>query len=199
MEKNIVIASNNKHKIKEFKEILKDCNIISLNEIGYLDDIVETGSTFEENALIKAKTIHNYLKNKELDYIVVADDSGLCVDSLNGAPGIFSARYAGEHGDNKANRDKLQNDLIGKDKNAYFICTIVVVYPNGKYNTFEGKTFGKIIEEERGKTDFGYDCIFYSIELNKTFGEATDEEKNSVSHRGRAIKEMLKFGLGDVH
>ena len=191
MEKTIVIASNNKHKLKEFKEILTDYNIISLNDIEYFDDIEENGKTFEENALIKAETIHNYLKNKRLDYIVVADDSGLCVDSLNGAPGIYSARYAGVHGNNEANRNKLQKELIGKERNAYFICTIVVVYPNGEHKTFEGKTYGKITEEELGNKDFGYDCIFYSNDLNKTFGEATEKEKNSVSHRGRAIKEML--------
>lgn len=195
MKKTIVIASNNKHKLKEFKEILTDYNIITLNDIGYFDDIEETGTTFEENALIKAKTIHNYLKNKGLDYIVIADDSGLCVESLNGAPGVYSARYAGGHGDNEANRNKLQKELIGKKRDAYFVCTIVVVYPNGDYKTFEGKTYGKITEEEIGKKDFGYDCIFYSNDLNKTFGEASEDEKNSVSHRGRAIKEMIK-GLG---
>ena len=195
MKKAIVIASNNKHKLKEFKEILTDYNIITLNDIGYFDDIEETGTTFEENAILKAETIHKYLKNKGLDYIVVADDSGLCVESLNGAPGVYSARYAGGHGDNEANRSKLQKDLIGKEREAYFVCTIVVVYPGGEHKTFEGKTFGKITEEELGKKDFGYDCIFYSNDLNKTFGEASEDEKNRVSHRGRAIKEMIK-GLG---
>ena len=112
----IVLASNNKYKVKEIKEMLKDYNIITLNDINYYDEIEETGETFLENALIKAETIHNYLKEKNLDYIVIADDSGLCVDSLNGAPGVYSARYAGEHGDNEANRDKLQKELIGKKK-----------------------------------------------------------------------------------
>ena len=113
----IVIASNNKHKIKEFKEMLSNYDILSLNDIGFTDDIVEDGNSFEENALIKAKTIHNYLKNKNLDYLVMADDSGLCCDALDGAPGIYSARYAGEH-DDQANRDKLIKDLEGKDKSA---------------------------------------------------------------------------------
>ena len=192
MEKTIVIASNNKHKLKEFKEILVNYNIITLNDIEYYEDIEENGKTFEENALIKAETIHKYLKDKSIDYIVVADDSGLCVDSLGGAPGIYSARYAGLHGDNEANRSKLQNELEGKERDAYFICTIVAVYPNGEHKTFEGKTYGKISKVELGNKDFGYDCIFYSNDLNKTFGEATEEEKNSVSHRGRAIREMLK-------
>ena len=192
MKKTIVLASNNKHKLKEFKEILNNYNIITLNDIGYLEDIEETGETFEENAVLKAKTISNYLKERGKNYIVVADDSGLCVDSLKGAPGVYSARYAGSHGNDKANRDKLRKELEGKEKKAYFICTIVAYYPDGKYKTFVGKTYGKIINEELGKTDFGYDCIFYSEELKKTFGEALEEEKNSVSHRARAIKEMLK-------
>lgn len=190
--KTIVLASNNKHKVKEFKEILKDYNIITLNDIKYYDEIEETGTTFEKNALIKAKTIHNYLKENKLDYIVISDDSGLCVDSLNGAPGVYSARYSGVYGDNQANRDKLQKELEGKDRSAQFVCTIVVYYPNDEYKSFIGKTFGKIIDKEIGNKDFAYDCIFYSNDLNKTFGEATEEEKNSVSHRSRAIKEMLK-------
>lgn len=190
--KTAVLASNNKHKVKEFKEILKDYNIITLNDINYFDEIEETGETFEENAFIKAKTIHNYLKEKNLDYIVIADDSGLCVDSLEGMPGVYSARYSGIHGNDKANREKLQKELKEKDRSAYFICKIIVYYANGEYKSFEGKTFGKITKEEYGSKDFGYDCIFYSNDLNKTFGEATEEEKNSVSHRGRAIREMLK-------
>ncbi len=190
--KTIVLASNNKHKIKEFKDILKDYKILSLNDIGYTDEIEENGTTFEENSLIKAKTIHNYLKKDHPDYLVIADDSGLCVDSLNGEPGVYSARYAGEHGNNEANRAKLQKELIGKNREANFNCTIVVYYPNETYKVFHGKTYGTITEEERGKTDFGYDCIFLSKDLNKTFGEATEEEKNKVSHRGRAIEAMLK-------
>ena len=190
--KTIVLASSNKHKLKEYKEILKDYNIITLKDIDYYDEIEENGKTFEENALIKAKTISNYLKEKNLDYIVVGEDSGLCVDSLNGEPGIYSARYSGVHGDNQANRDKLQKELKDKDRSAYFMCTIAVYYPDSKYKIFTGKTYGKITKEELGNKDFGYDCIFYSNELNKTFGEANEEEKNKVSHRAKAIKEMLK-------
>lgn len=188
----LVLASNNKHKLKEFKKILTNYNIITLEDIKFFDEIEETGETFEENALIKAETIHNYLKEKGLDYTIIAEDSGLCVDSLDGAPGIYSARYSGENCNSKANRDKLQIELEGKDRNAYFICTIVLYFANGKHKTFTGKTFGEITSEEKGSKEFGYDCIFYSKDLNKTFGEATEEEKNRVSHRGRAIKEMLK-------
>ena len=190
MEK-VVVASNNKHKIKEFKEILKNYEILSLKDIDFNDDIVEDGKTFEENSLIKAKTIHDYLKSKNLDYIVMADDSGLCVDSLNGEPGIYSARYAKEH-DDKANRDKLLKELEGKNREAYFNCTIAVYYPNGEHKVFVGKTFGEITKEEIGKTDFGYDCVFLSKDLNKTFGEATEEEKNSVSHRERVLNDVIK-------
>ena len=186
--KTIVLASNNKHKIKEFKKMLPEYNVLSLNDINYTEEIEETGKTFEENSLLKAKTIHDYLKN---DYIVIADDSGLCCEALDGAPGIYSARYAGDHND-QANRDKLRKDLKDKDHTAYFNCTIVVYYPDDTHKVFVGKTYGTIIEEERGDTSFGYDCIFLSKDLNKTFGEATEEEKNSVSHRGRAINEMIK-------
>lgn len=190
--KTMVVASNNKHKIKEIKKILTGYNILTLNDIDFREEIIENGNTFEENALVKAETIHNYLKEKGLDYFVLADDSGLCVDALDGAPGVYSARYAGVHASDQANRDKLLKELEGKDRVAHFICNIVVYYPNGKYKTFIGKTDGKITKEEIGNKDFGYDCVFYSNELNKTFGEAKDEEKNLVSHRGKALRAMIK-------
>jgi XTP/dITP diphosphohydrolase len=190
--KKIVLATNNKHKLKEYRKILTDYEVISLDDIGYTEDIVEDADTFVDNAFIKARTIHNYLKDKGLDYIVAGEDGGLCVDSLNGAPGVYSARYAGEHGNDKANRAKLLKELEGKDRSAYFTCTIAVVYPNGLEKHFEGRTYGVITEEEMGDTSFGYDCVFYSNDLNKVFGESTEEEKNSVSHRGRAIEEMLR-------
>ena len=194
--KTIVLASNNKHKIKEFKYILKDYNILSLEDIGFNDEIEETGSTFEENALIKAKAVHDYLINNNKNYIVIADDSGLYINSLNGEPGIYSARYSGVHGDSKANRDKVLKKLDGKegnDREAYFMCALILYYPDDTYKYFIGKTYGEITTEEIGDTDFGYDCIFYSHDLNKTFGEATEKEKNSVSHRKRAIEEMVKY------
>lgn len=188
----IVLATNNKCKVKEYKEILSDVEILTLKDIHYHEEIEETGETFLENALLKAKTIHDYLKKQGREYIVVAEDSGLCVDSLEGAPGVYSARYSGGHGDDQKNRDKLRKELDGKKRDAYFTCTIVVYYPNEEYQSFVGKTFGKIIDEELGKKDFGYDCIFYSDELQKTFGEANEEEKNKISHRGRAIEQMRK-------
>ena len=191
--KTIVLASNNKHKIKEVKEILRDINILTLNDIGYLEDIEENGETFLENALIKAKTISEYLKEKGLDYDVLSDDSGLCCVGLNLEPGIYSARYAGRHGNDKANRDKLISNLKDKDRSAYFNCTLVLYHIDGTYDYREGRTYGKIIDEERGDTSFGYDCIFLSDDLNKTFGEASSDEKNSVSHRSRALSQIKEL------
>ena len=191
--KKIVLASNNKHKIKEFREILETIEILTLNDIEFFDEIEETGNSFLDNALIKASSISKYLKEKGLDYDVIADDSGLCCISLDLAPGIYSARYAGIHGNDKANRDKLIDDLKDKDKTAYFNCTIVLYHIDGTYDYKEGKTYGKIIEEELGDTSFGYDSFFLSDDLNKTFGEATSEEKNSVSHRYRALQQIKEL------
>ena len=118
----------------------------------------------------------------------------MCINALNGAPGIYSARYSGVHGNSLENRKRVLKELDGvDDRSAYFMCAIVVYFPNGEYQTFTGRTDGSITKEERGRTDFGYDAIFLSDDLDCTFGEATEEEKNSVSHRGRAIEEMLKF------
>jgi len=189
--KKIVLASNNKHKVKEFKEILDDCEILTLEEIGFYDEIEETGTTFLENALIKAKTVSEYLKEHSLNYDVLADDSGCCVPSLNGEPGIYSARYAGDH-DVKANRRKLIENLKGKDHKAYFNATIVLYHMDGSYIYKEGRTYGEIIEEERGDTSFGYDSIFLSDDLGITFGEADSEAKNKVSHRFRALEQIKR-------
>ena len=191
--KKIVLASNNKHKVKEIKEILSDYDILTLNDISFYDDIVEDGETFLDNALIKAKEISKYIREKGLNYDVIADDSGLCCNGLDGAPGVYSARYAGNH-DDKANRNKIIDELKNKDKAAYFICCMVLYHPDDTYSSYEGTTSGVIISEERGKTDFGYDCIFLSDDLGVTFGEASDEDKNNVSHRKRAL-EKLKVDL----
>ncbi len=189
--KKIVLATNNKHKVKEFKMMLDKYEILTLEDIGFLNDIEETGTTFLENALIKAKAVSNYLKEKGLDYDVLADDSGLCCLALNLEPGIYSARYAGNH-DFKANRAKLIEDLKDKDHRAYFNSTIVLYHSDGTYIHKDGQTYGEIIEDERGDTSFGYECIFLSDDLKKTFGEATKEEKNQVSHRYRALIQIKK-------
>lgn len=191
--KKIVLASNNKHKVKEIKEILSDYDILTLNDISFYDDIVEDGETFLDNALIKAKAISKYIREKGLNYDVIADDSGLCCNGLDGDPGVYSARYAGNH-DDKANRNKIIEELKDKDKSAYFVCCMVLYHPDDTYSSYEGTTSGIIISEERGKTDFGYDCIFLSDDLGVTFGEASDDDKNNVSHRKRAL-EKLKVDL----
>jgi len=190
--RTIVLASSNKHKIKEFKEMFPNDKILSLSDINYNGEIIENGTTFFDNALIKAKTIHEYLKSINIEASVIADDSGLCVDSLNGLPGIFSARYAGEHGNDKQNRQKLLNEL--KDKNnraAHFTCCLVEYFSNDAYICAEGITEGYILDKETGDDSFGYDCLFYSTDLKKSFGEASNDEKNIVSHRGRAIQKLI--------
>jgi len=192
MEK-IILASNNNHKIKEFKEIFLDCEVLALKDIGYTEEIEENGTTFEENSLIKARAVSEFLKKKGIIASVLADDSGLCVEALNGAPGIYSARYSGDH-DFAKNRLKLLRELKGeKNRKAYFNCTLVELYPNNEYIVAEGRVYGTITEEEIGDNSFGYDCLFYSDELQKTFGEASAEEKNKISHRGRAIEKLKEI------
>ena len=184
----LIIASNNAHKVKEIKEILGDFfdGVFSMKEVGVDVDVEETGDTFFANALIKARAISE-LTGK----ICLADDSGLRVDYLNGAPGVYSARYAGnEHNDDK-NIDKLLSALEGvENREANFTSTLVVYYPNGDYIAVDGVTEGEITLERKGTNGFGYDPVFFSYELDKTFGEATDEEKNRVSHRGKALKKL---------
>ena len=187
----IVLASANEHKIKEFKQVFKGFEIVPMSEFGFTQDIVEDGKTFFENALIKAKAVSTFLKEKGLSYPVVADDSGLCVNSLKGEPGINSARYAGDH-DIQANREKLLKKLKTKeDRSAYFNCTLVMYMPDDSCIFAEGKTEGHILDAPEGESGFAYDPLFYSNDLNKSFGLATANEKNKVSHRGRAIKNLL--------
>ena len=165
---------------------------MTLKDVGFFDDIDETGETFEENALIKAKAVNQFLKSKNLKYYVMADDSGLCVEALGGAPGVYSARYAGEHND-EANRAKLKNELLGKEnRQAKFMTCLAFMKPNGEYITCIGETKGEILPKEQGSLEFCYDPLFYSYDLKKSFGEATEDEKNSVSHRGRAVQNLLK-------
>ena len=184
----LVIASNNKGKIREFKEILGEkFEIIPMSEAGFNADVEENGSTFQENSLIKAKAVATALNLPAL-----ADDSGLCVDYLDGAPGLYSARFSGVHGDDAANRTKLLSALDeASDRRAKFCCSICLYYPDGKTLYGYGETLGEILKSEKGSNGFGYDSLFYSYDLKKPFGEATDEEKNSVSHRYRALCDLL--------
>ena len=190
--KKIVLATTNQHKLKEVKSILDGYEILSLKDIGFSGEIEETGDTAEENSKIKAVAVADYCKNNNLDYAVIADDAGLFVDALDGAPGVHSARFASDHND-EANRQKLLKCLDGVgNRNAYFKCAICYVYKD-EIHFFVGKTFGFITTEKIGSDIFGYDCLFHSKDLDKTFGEASEEEKNSVSHRGRAVLELKQW------
>lgn len=186
---DVVIASNNKHKIKEIKEILQDKfdNLYSLAEANITCDPDENGTTFLQNAQIKAREIA-----KHTNCAVLSDDTGLCVHALGDEPGIFSARYAGEQGNDKLNREKLLAKLAGKtDRTAHFETVVVLHYPNDTEVVGVGRVDGHILHQETGNAGFGYDSIFFCDDLNKSFGLATDEEKNSVSHRGRALRNLL--------
>ena len=183
----IVIASRNKNKIKELQALLSrfvdGVTLLSLDDIGYEGDIEEDGATFRENALIKARVAAASGK------IGVGDDSGLCVNALDGQPGIYSARFAGEHGDDAANNQKLLRELENKsDRSAYFICTVACVMPDGREFCVEGRAEGEILREARGENGFGYDPLFYYPPLDKTFSELSAEEKNTISHRALAVE-----------
>ncbi len=192
MKERLIVATGNAHKLKEIAEIFTDFEVISQKQAGFLDEVEENGSTFQENALIKARAA-----SKALRLPALADDSGLCVDALKGAPGVYSARYAGGHGDDKANRALLLKNLAGEeDRRACFTCAVALVYPDGREITAEGYTRGKILLEEVGDGGFGYDCVFESEDLGKSFGVATAEEKNRVSHRFRALQALLRKWRG---
>ena len=188
-KKRLVVATGNQNKLREIAEIFTDFEVVSQKQMGFDVDVEENGTTFAENALIKARAAC-----QALGLPTLADDSGLCVEALNGAPGIYSARYCGKHGFDKENRDLLLKNLQGvENRRAYFACAMALVYPNGKELLAEGRAYGEILEEERGMGGFGYDCIFQSEDLQKSFGVATAEEKNAVSHRFRALQAMRKL------
>ena len=190
--KSIILASNNKDKVKEVKEILKGYDIISMKEAGIDVDIEENGTTFEENALIKARALM-----KLTGQITMADDSGLEIDYLNKAPGVYSARFMGHDTSydikNKALIQKLEG-VKGSDRSGRFVCAIAVCFPDGREIVKIGTMEGLIAEEIKGDNGFGYDPIVYLPEYGKTSGELAPEEKNKISHRGKAlalIKEEL--------
>lgn len=187
----LIVASNNKNKIKEIKEIFKEIstNILSLKDINFNKEIEETGTTFEENSLIKAKAIYN-LYHKA----VIADDSGLMVDSLGGAPGVYSHRYAGIEEDDYANNLKLINNLKGvTDRKARFVCVITYINSLGEVVQTRGEVEGEIIDEARGNNGFGYDPYFYIKSLDKTMAELSLEEKNEISHRSKALAKLKEL------
>ena len=188
--KKIILASNNKGKIAEVKEILKDMNVevISMKEAGLDVDIEENGSTFEENALIKAEAIM-----KMTGEITIADDSGLEVDYLNKEPGIYSARYMGHDTSydikNNAIIQRLEG-VKGTDRSARFVCAMAVVFPDGKNIIARGTMEGLIADKPMGENGFGYDTIMYLPEYQKTSAQLSSEEKNKISHRGKALEKL---------
>lgn len=191
MMKEIIFASHNKGKIAEIKEILHPFGIIvkSSEDIN-LPDVEETGTTFEENAVLKAVTIAKITKLPCL-----ADDSGLCVNALGGRPGVYSARYAPNRDFDKA-MDMLLAEISqtgSKDRTAYFACVLVLGYPDGSYKSFEGRVDGVITTSKSGVGGFGFDPIFAPIGYDKTFAELGSEIKNKISHRGRAVEKFTEY------
>lgn len=196
----IAVASMNAHKVKELSQMidLEGIELVSLRDLGFDGDIVEDGATFEENALIKAKFVC-----EKYGMPAIADDSGLCVDALDGAPGIYSARYASTDGHNSTdeeNVEKLLNELKGlpsEKRTARFMCAMALVLPDGRTTGVIGKCEGIITEKVHGNGGFGYDPVFFVEQFGKTFGETTEEEKNSVSHRYNAVK-LIKKELSEI-
>lgn len=199
--KKIVFATGNKDKVKEIQMILADLGveITTMKEEGISVDVEENGSTYEENALIKAREVAKYT-----DAVVMADDSGLEIDYLNKEPGIYSARYMGENTSYRIKNANLIARLEGVEdekRTARFVCAIAAVLPDGREFTTRGVIEGRIDYEEKGQNGFGYDPIFYVPEFGKTMAELSEEEKNRVSHRGRALeimkKELKKYADSD--
>ena len=183
-----VLATHNPGKLREMGEILKDFGIevVSPKDLGITVDVEETGSTLAENAMLKAKAIC-----KAADLPAIADDSGLCVDALNGAPGVYSARYGGEGLDDRGRYMLLLSSLRGAPtRAAHFACAVACAFPNGDTLTAEGRCDGSIAYAPLGEGGFGYDPVFLLPGTGKTFGQLTQEEKSAVSHRGRALREF---------
>lgn len=183
----LIMASSNKNKILEIKNMLSNIEILSLNDIGYSNEIEENGSSFEENAFIKAKTIYDIYHIP-----VISDDSGLCVNALNGEPGIYSHRYAGDECDDAKNNQLLIKRLKNIiDRSAYYKCAIC--YYDGEPHYFTGIINGTIVDIPCGSNGFGYDPYFYIEHLNKTMAQLTMEEKNKISHRHIATKKLGEY------
>ncbi len=189
--KTIVIATKNKGKLREFGSILAGAydEILSLADFDQIADIQETGLSFRENALIKAKTTCDFLGMDS-----IGDDSGLVVDALGGAPGIYSARYSGEGASDDSNNKKLLFELKGEEnRDAKFVCCIALVLADGTQEFFEGECSGQIIREKRGEGGFGYDPVFYVPEYQKTMAELGPRIKNRISHRAVASQKLLSY------
>ena len=191
--RKLVLATRNPGKIREFARLLSefasDIEVLGLEEFPDMPNVEETGDSFEENSLLKASAVAEFTKLPSL-----ADDSGLCVNALNGDPGIFSARFAGEHGNDQANNEKLLQELKDKsDRSAQFICVVTLVVPTesgSKVIVESGNIEGIIVDDIRGDSGFGYDPLFQPIGSNLTFGEFPHEEKDKISHRGQALRKI---------
>lgn len=186
--RKIVIATSNLGKLKEFQGLFPEDEVVCLQDIGYTKNIIENGTSFEENAILKAKQV-----SLDTGLIVIADDSGLEVEALGGAPGIYSARYAKDHSTESNNRLLIQNLKGVTNRKAQFVCTICMYAPNDKYILAKGVCSGLITEEARGTNGFGYDPYFYVPELEKTMAELSLEEKNQISHRAKAILSLKEL------
>lgn len=187
--KKIVFATHNIHKLKEIRDMLADnYEVLGLDDIGFFDEIDETGTTLHENASIKSRTIFEKFK---IDCF--SDDTGLLVDALNGAPGVYSARYAGDEANAEKNIIKLLEQLKGvKNRSAHF-STVISLIQEGIEYLFEGRVDGTIVESKSGKGGFGYDPVFLPVGYKHTFSEMTPELKNSISHRGIAVRKLADF------
>ncbi len=188
---DIVVATNNKGKLKELGEMLSGFNVLSQQEVGANVDVEETGTTYEENALLKARAVREYT-NK----YIIADDSGLEVDVLDGAPGLYSARYAGDGTTPDQGMDKLLENLkpyAPEEKTAHFISCIVLIEPDGTERSFYGRCDGFITDKKIGDGGFGFDPIFFFPEYKKTFAQLTPDEKNAVSHRRKALMALKEY------
>lgn len=188
--RKIIFATSNEEKMKEIRMILQDAEfeVISMKEAGITEDIVEDGTTFEENAIIKAKAIHLFTGE-----IVLADDSGLEIDYLNGEPGIYSARYMGEETSYTIKNESLIKRLEGVNdcnRNARFVCAIAAIFSNGEIIVTRGEMEGQIGYEEKGENGFGYDPILFLPQFGCTSAQLLPEQKNKISHRGKALEEM---------
>ena len=206
---DIVLATRNKKKADEIKKIITEgtvpelpaeggrfgtvpvINILTLDDFPGCPDVKEDGNTFEANAIKKA--VHT---SRCTEMVAIADDSGIEVDALNGAPGVLSARYAGESADDRANLEKLLNKMRGvpyEKRGARFVCCIAMAFPTGDVKTFFGYVEGRIGTEPKGLKGFGYDPIFYPEGYDRAFAEMSEEEKNTISHRGKALRELKKY------
>ena len=191
----VFLATKNKGKIKDFEKLTEgmDLEVVTILDGLDIPDVVEDGETFEENSRKKAKEIADYT-----NIVTISDDSGLCVDALDGGPGVYSARFGGENATDSEKNQKileLLKDVKKEKRKAHFVSVVSIAFPNGEIHSFRGEIEGEILFEARGNNGFGYNPIFYSYELEKSFGEADDEERKSVSHRARAFRKLIASGL----